>query len=85
MTSSADDRRHVTIHLAAQAIVEFSVTHLWPRDGEYSRFGIDLASLATEVTRRLHSDGYVGFCTESHQISVIPLSAIDRIDFVERT
>ena len=85
MTASCVDRRRVTIHLTAQATVEFSVSQLWPRDGEYSRFGVDLPSFATEVTRRLQSDGYVGFCTQSSQITVIPLSAIKRIDFVERT
>ncbi len=73
----------MSIHLTSQATVEFSPSDLWPRDGEYSRFGTDLASFATEVTRRLHSDGYLGFCTRSDRISVVPLSAIKRIDFLE--
>jgi hypothetical protein len=84
VTEGCHDRRHVTIHLTAQATVEFGASQLWPRDGEYSRFGLDLGSFALEVTRRLHSDAYVGFCTQYEQISVIPLSAIKRIDFVQK-
>ena len=83
MTSPEQDPRHVSLHLTSQATVEFSANHLWPRDGEYSRFGTDLGSFAAEVTRRLHSDGYLGYCTRPDRISVIPLSAIKRIDFLE--
>jgi hypothetical protein len=81
VTSIVDDPRHVTIHLTAQATVEFSAGQLWPAHGDYSRFGADLASFATEVARRLHNDAYVGYCRQTDEISVIPLNAIKRIDF----
>jgi hypothetical protein len=48
--------------------------------GAYSRFGADLDSFAGEVTRRLSSDGYLGFRPKSDRITVIPLSAVKRID-----
>lgn len=84
--SSADDdsadHRRVTIHLTAQATVEFRAAQLWPMHGDYARFGIDLASFAQEVTRRMHVDAYIGYCHEG-KISVIPLDAIKRIDFYE--
>ena len=81
MTVTVDDQRHVTIHLTAQATVEFSASQLWPQHGDYSRFGADLASFALEVARRLRNDAYVGYCVGTDEISVIPLSAIKRIDF----
>ena len=76
------DHREVTIHLTAQATVHFNADQLWPMHGDYGRFGIDLASFAQEVTRRMHIDAYIGYCHEG-KISVIPLSAIKRIDFYE--
>ncbi len=75
------DRRHVTIHLTAQATVDFTADQLWPLHGDYSRFGADLPSFAQEITRRLHIDAYVGYCIEADRISIIPLGAIKRIDF----
>ena len=79
---SNTDHRRVTIHLTAQATVEFNAHQLWPMHGDYARFGIDLASFAQEVTRRMHVDAYIGYCHEG-KISVIPLDAIKRIDFYE--
>lgn len=76
------DHRWVTIHLTAQATVEFTAHQLWPMHGDYARFGPDLASFAQEVTRRMHVDAYIGYC-HGEKISVIPLSAIKRIDFYE--
>jgi hypothetical protein len=74
------DQRHVTLHLTAQATVEFTADQLWPTHGDYSRFGIDLPSFAQEVARRLNVDGYVG-CLVEDRITVIPISAIKRMDF----
>ena len=73
----------MTIHLTAQATIEFSVSHLWPMSGEYGRFGNDLASFATEVGRRLIQDSYVCFCVSSDRITMIPSTAIKRLDFTE--
>lgn len=81
---SSADRRHVTLHLTAQSTVEFTADQAWPRHGDYSRFGIDLASFAEEVSRRLRTDGYVGYSTHEQRITIIPLSAIKRIDFFEK-
>ena len=72
---------HVTIHLIQQATIEFDAADLWPLHGAYSRFGADLDSFAEEVTRRLRIEGYLGFRGASDTISVIPLSAVKRIDF----
>jgi hypothetical protein len=80
-----DDRRHVTLHLTAQATIEFAADHLWPSHGDYSRFGIDLASFAQEITRRLHVDGYVGCALGDDEITIIPLNAIKRIDFKQHS
>jgi hypothetical protein len=75
---------HVTIHLIQQTTVDFDAADLWPLHGAYSRFGADLASFAEEVTRRLRTDGCLGFRTASDKITVIPLSAVKRIDFAVR-
>jgi hypothetical protein len=75
---------HVTIHLIQQTTVEFDAGDLWPLHGAYSRFGADLDSFAEEVTRRLRTDGYLGYRAASDTISVIPLSAVKRIDFAVR-
>lgn len=77
------DRRHVMLHLTAQATVEFGADQLWPSHGDYSRFGVELSSFAQEIMRRLHVDGYVGFVLGEDGITVIPLAAIKRIDFRE--
>jgi hypothetical protein len=75
---------HVTIHLIQQTTVDFDAADLWPLHGAYSRFGADLDSFAEEVTRRLRTDGYLGFRTAGDKISVVPLSAVKRIDFAIR-
>jgi hypothetical protein len=85
MSDSAPERMHVMIHLVQQTTVEFDAANLWPLHGAYSRFGSDLASFAEEVTRRLSSDGYLGFHPDQNTISVIPLSAVKRIDFTVRS
>jgi hypothetical protein len=77
------DPRHVTLHLTAQTTVEFTADQAWPRHGDYSRFGIDLASFAEEISRRLRIDGYVGFSVGEERITVVPLGAIKRIDFYQ--
>jgi hypothetical protein len=82
--SSSADHRHVTLHLTAQSTVEFTADQAWPRHGDYSRFGIDLASFAEEVSRRLRTDGYVGYSVDDERITIIPLNAIKRIDFFEK-
>src|SRR4051794_12323811 len=80
--SESVDQRHVSLHLTAQSTVEFTADQAWPRHGDYSRFGMDLASFAEEVSRRLRTDGYVGFSVGEGRIKIIPLSAIKRIDFI---
>ena len=81
MTETAFDHMHVTIHLVQQTTVDFDANDLWPLHGAYSRFGADLDSFAGEIARRLSSDGYLGFRSDSDSISVIPLSAVKRLDF----
>lgn len=86
MTDTASlDRMHVTIHLIQQTTVNFDAAELWPLHGSYGRFGTDLASFAEEVTRRLRSDGYLGFQPDGNSISVVPLAAVKRIDFTTRS
>lgn len=84
MTDSTSDRMHVTIHLVQQATIEFDAAQLWPLHGAYSRFGTDLAAFAEEVMRRLRTDSYLGFRPDETTISLIPLSAVKRIDFAVR-
>ena len=84
MSKTASDRMHVTLHLVQQTTVDFDANHLWPLHGAYGRFGADLDSFAGEVARRLSSDGYLGFRPTSSSITVIPLSAVKRIDFTVR-
>jgi hypothetical protein len=84
MTETASDHMHVTIHLVQQTTVDFDGNDLWPLHGAYGRFGADVESFAGEVTRRLSSDGYLGFRPNSGSITVIPLSAVKRIDFTVR-
>lgn len=76
------DARHV--HLVQQTTVEADAADLWPLHGAYSRFGADLSPFATEVTRRLGEDGYVGFQPDPGTITVIPVSAVKRMDFAVR-
>jgi hypothetical protein len=75
---------HVTIHLLQQTTVDFDAADLWPLHGAYARFGADLASFAEEVTRRLRSDGYLGYRPDPDSISIVPLAAVKRIDFSMR-
>jgi hypothetical protein len=85
MTDTASSAHvHVTIHLIQQATVAFDASELWPLHGAYSRFGSDLPSFAEEVTRRLRSDGYLGFSADEESITVIPSAAVTRIDFTAR-
>ena len=81
MTASNEHRGQAIVHLIQQSTVTFSAAQLWPMDGAYSRFGTDIDSFAREVTRRLREDGYVGFAAEDDSISIIPFSAVKRIDF----
>lgn len=75
------DRVRVTIHLIQQATVDFGAAELWPLHGAYGRFGSDMASFAEEVSRRLRSEGCIGFRPDADSISVVPLAAVKRIDF----
>jgi hypothetical protein len=85
MTDTASSAHvRVTIHLIQQATVAFDAPELWPLHGAYSRFGSDLPSFAEEVTRRLRSEGYLGFRADEESISVVPLAAVKRIDFTAR-
>lgn len=81
MTAPDSSRMQVTIHLVQQTTVSFHAAQLWPLHGAYARFGNDLSSFAEEVTRRLRTDGYVGFSPYAGQITVVPLAAVKRIDF----
>lgn len=83
MAAPHEDTRRVTIHLSAEATVEFSVDQLWPHHGEYARFGTDLAAFAEEVSRRLRTESCIGYSLSPHQITLIPINAIMRIDFTE--
>lgn len=84
MTETASDHMHVTIHLVQQTTIDFDANDLWPMHGAYSRFGADLDSFAAEVTRRLSDDGYLGFRPNSAGITLIPFTAVKRIDFTVR-
>jgi hypothetical protein len=81
MTAASEHRGQAVVHLIQQSTVTFSAAHLWPMDGAYSRFGPDIDSFAREVARRLQEDGYVGFRADDNSISIIPFSAVKRIDF----
>jgi hypothetical protein len=84
MTDTASDRIHVTIHLVQQTTIDFDAADLRPLHGAYGRFGADLASFAEEVTRRLRTHGYLGFRPDEATLTVVPLSAVKRIDFAVR-
>jgi len=79
------DRRRVTIHLTAQATIDFTADQLWPQHGDYSRFGPDLPAFAEEVARRLRVDGYVGYRPADERITLIPIGSIKRMDFNQRS
>jgi hypothetical protein len=81
MTEANTDEMHVTLHLVQQTTIEFNAADLWPLHGAYSRFGADLPSFAAEVTRRLGEDGYIGLQPDPDTITVIPISAVKRMDF----
>jgi hypothetical protein len=82
--TAANERRRATLHLTAQATVDFTADQLWPLHGDYARFGVDLASFAQEVSRRLRTDAYVGYRLDAGRITLIPANSIKRIDFSER-
>ena len=84
MTDANTDQMHVTFHLVQQTTVEFNASDLWPLNGPYSGFGSDLPSFAAEVTRRLGADGCIGFHPDPATITVIPFSAVKRMDFATR-
>ena len=77
------DTRRVSIHLTEQATIDFEVGQLWPMEGEYGRFGNDLAAFAAEVGRRMTQDSYLCFCRSSDRITMIPTGAIKRLDFTD--
>ncbi|HZZ98024.1 MAG TPA: hypothetical protein VFE19_13465 [Jatrophihabitantaceae bacterium] len=81
MTGASEHRGQAVVHLIQQNTVSFSAAQLWPMDGAYSRFGPDIDSFAREVARRLQEDGYVGFRANDGSISIIPFTAVKRIDF----
>ena len=81
MTAPDSSRMRVTIHLVQQTTVSFSAAQMWPLHGAYARFGNDLSSFAEEVTRRLRTEGYVGFAPQTDEITIIPFGAVKRIDF----
>jgi hypothetical protein len=83
MTDANAARLRATFHLVQQTTVEFNAADLWPLHGAYARFGANLSAFAEEVARRLAADGYVGFHPDESTITVIPLSAVKRIDFVD--
>jgi hypothetical protein len=85
MTDASSDQMHVTFHLVQQTTVQFYAADLWPLHGAYARFGTDLPSFAEEVTRRLSADGYIGFFPDAGSITVIPMTAVKRIDFAVRS
>jgi hypothetical protein len=82
MTATDAARMRVTIHLIQQATITFDAHELWPLHGAYARFGNDLPSFAEEITRRMQADGYVGFSPDAGEITVIPTSAVKRVDFI---
>jgi hypothetical protein len=84
MTDANTDQMHATFHLVQQTTVEFNAADLWPLHGAYSGFGSDLPSFAAEVTRRLGADGCIGFHPDPGTITVIPFSAVKRVDFAVR-
>ena len=85
MTSAGAGRMHVSVHLLEQPTVTFTAAELWPLQGSYSRFGPDIDAFAEEVTRRLRSDGYLGFRGSDGAITVIPLAAVKRMDFTTQS
>jgi len=85
MTDPSTSQLHVTLHLVQQTTVEFDAADLWPPHGAYPRFGADLTSFAEEVTHRLGTDGHIGYRPDQSTITVIPLSAVKRMDFAVRS
>ncbi len=81
MSAADPSLMSVTLHLLQQTTVVFDAAELWPRHGAYSRFGNDLPSFAEEVTRRLQTDGFIGFSPDESSITVIPIGAVKRVDF----
>ncbi len=77
MTASSPVHVRVIIHLMQQSTVSFEAADIWPRAaGDF-----DVESFATEVTRRLYTDGYIGYTTSTDAITVIPADSVKRLDF----
>jgi hypothetical protein len=78
---TASDRAHmrVIIHLMQQSTVSFEAGDVWPRPAAGN--ASELESFADEVTRRLHSDGYIGYTSSPGTITVIPIGSVKRLDF----
>jgi hypothetical protein len=81
MTAPQQARIFVTIHLTQQATVVFDAADLWPRPAGYTRTDNDLPSFAEQLSRRLHSDGFIGYSAKPDSITVIPIGSVKRIDF----
>jgi hypothetical protein len=79
MTASDPAHLRVIIHLMQQSTVSFEAGDVWPRPT--SAAAHELESFAMEVTRRLNSDGYIGYMSSPGTITVIPLSSVKRLDF----
>ncbi|HEY2985599.1 MAG TPA: hypothetical protein VGJ38_15690 [Jatrophihabitantaceae bacterium] len=77
MTASSPAHVRVIIHLMQQSTVSFEAADIWPRAG----VDFDVESFATEVTRRLYSDGYLGYTTGTDAVTVIPAGSVKRLDF----
>jgi hypothetical protein len=77
MTASDPTHLRVIIHLMQQSTVSFEAGDIWPR--AEADFGVE--SFAAEVTRRLYSDGYLGYTTGADAITVIPAGSVKRLDF----
>ena len=77
MTASSLVHVRVIIHLMQQSTVSFEAADIWPR----AEVDFDVESFATEVTRRLHTDGYLGYTTSTDAITVIPAGSVKRLDF----
>ena len=71
----------VIVHLAQQTAVTFAAGELWPAfDGDGAGPGAAVSAVAVEVTRRLRTDGYVGYSPDEGTVTVIPGDAVRRID-----
>src|SRR4051794_22622922 len=72
MTASDPASVRVIIHLMQQSTVSFDAGDMWPPAGAE----FDVESFAAEVTRRLYTDGYIGYRTSADAITVIPANSV---------